>query len=218
MAPSKKDRQREQTHQNLIETAERLFAEHGIAAVSLRQIGTEAGSLNTNAVGYYFGTKESLIEAIYQHRLPAIEQRRAKIVDELDQAGRGNEVSELMRATWLPLFELRDKHGNHSYARFLLSVQRAGLGWMRHVLNDQYPVASEISRRLWQDTFDNGRANPGFKITMQINMMVGALEYIDEQKLPDGAAKAVFNDAIRMTCAALLVGESSYTRGDHSQP
>jgi len=33
---SKKEAQREQMRRNLIETAESLFAEHGIAAVSLR--------------------------------------------------------------------------------------------------------------------------------------------------------------------------------------
>jgi AcrR family transcriptional regulator len=204
MASTKKDKQREQTYQNLIETAERLFAEHGIAAVSLRQIGLEAGSLNTNVVGYYFGTKESLIDAIYNYRIPHIEKLRAKILAELDENQQGMAFVELLRATWLPLFELRDKNGNHSYARFLLSVQRAGLGWTRNVLNPQYPVAYEIFRRIQEVLTKNSVVDMEFKIIIQMNMMVSSLEYIDEKRMSRKDSLFIFNESILMTCAALL--------------
>jgi AcrR family transcriptional regulator len=205
MAPNKRDKQREQTHQNLIETAERLFAEHGIAAISLRQIGIEAGSLNTNVVGYYFGTKESLIDAIYDHRIPHIERIRAKMVEDLDGAGKGMDLVELLNTTWVPLRELKDKNGKHSYARFLLSVQRAGLGWTRNVLNPRYPVASEIFRRLEDILTAHGARHLEFRIHMHIKLIVGALEYIDESEAGRANADAIFDDAIRMTSAALLV-------------
>jgi len=60
----------------LLLTAERLFAEHGFAGVSLRQIATEAGSANNSAVVYHFGSKEGLVGAIFAYRLPQLMQRR----------------------------------------------------------------------------------------------------------------------------------------------
>ena len=47
--------------QVIIETAERLFAEHGVFAVSNRQIAEAAGQGNTAVVGYHFGTKTDQI-------------------------------------------------------------------------------------------------------------------------------------------------------------
>lgn len=205
MALTKKDRQREQTHRNIIETAERLFAEQGIEAVSLRQIGIEAGSLNTNVVGYYFGSKESLIDAIYGFRIPDIERVRTQLLSELDESGHGMDITELMKITWKPLYELKDKSGNHSYARFLLSVQRAGLGWTRNVLNPVYPTASEIYDRLKKILSKTNSTDHEFRLQMHLKILVGALEYIDEQRIVGEKADELFVEAIQMTSAAFLV-------------
>ncbi|WP_305788214.1 TetR/AcrR family transcriptional regulator [Symbioplanes lichenis] len=51
----------------ILATAERLYAEQGIVAVSNRQISEAAGQGNNAAVGYHFGTKTDLIRAILQH-------------------------------------------------------------------------------------------------------------------------------------------------------
>ncbi|MGI5451692.1 TetR/AcrR family transcriptional regulator [Streptomyces sp. CA-249302] len=48
-------------------TAERLFAERGVYAVSNRQISEAAGQGNTAVVGYHFGTKADLVRAIAHH-------------------------------------------------------------------------------------------------------------------------------------------------------
>lgn len=66
------------TRELILATAERLFAEHGVAAVSNRQISGAAGQANNSAVGYHFGTKEDLVLAIVRHHAPAIEQRRVE--------------------------------------------------------------------------------------------------------------------------------------------
>src|SRR3546814_6660333 len=52
----------------ILQAAEDCFGEHGIDAVSLRQIAIAAGQGNTAAVQYHFGSKEGLLEAIFQHR------------------------------------------------------------------------------------------------------------------------------------------------------
>ena len=53
---------------HIIETAEKLFALHGFAGTSIRDISREAG-INVAMVSYYFGSKEKLMEAIFHHRI-----------------------------------------------------------------------------------------------------------------------------------------------------
>ena len=74
LAPSSKEQ--------IVLTAERLFAEHGIDGISLRQIGQAAGNANNSAVQYHFGTKDNLIQAIFEYRLPYLTRRRELLVAE----------------------------------------------------------------------------------------------------------------------------------------
>ena len=55
----------------LVETAERLFAERGIEAVSLRDVSKVAGQRNHNAAQYHFGDRAGLVAAVYEHRMRA---------------------------------------------------------------------------------------------------------------------------------------------------
>ncbi len=68
------------TRDTLIATAERLFAERGIDAVSLREIAAAAGSHNTGAAQYHFGNKDRLLEAIFGHRATMLNARRAELL------------------------------------------------------------------------------------------------------------------------------------------
>jgi AcrR family transcriptional regulator len=50
-----------------MEAAEKLFAEQGFAGTSVRDIA-EAAHVNLAMISYYFGSKEKLMEAMFQHR------------------------------------------------------------------------------------------------------------------------------------------------------
>src|SRR3546814_19767631 len=62
-------------------TAERLFARRGYAGVSLAEIGAAAGQSNKMVVPYYFGSKEGLIDAIFEQRIEWLEERRKQGID-----------------------------------------------------------------------------------------------------------------------------------------
>jgi AcrR family transcriptional regulator len=79
------DPRREATQTALIEAAEMMFAGAGVDGISTRQIGAAIGSLNTNVVAYHFGSKHALIDAIFRHRLSAIDRRRAALLIEADK-------------------------------------------------------------------------------------------------------------------------------------
>ncbi|MFD7660732.1 TetR/AcrR family transcriptional regulator [Actinosynnema sp. NPDC059797] len=68
------------TRLQILTTAERLFAEQGLYAVSNRQISAAAGQGNNAAVGYHFGTKADLVRAIVRRHVERIEPLRREMV------------------------------------------------------------------------------------------------------------------------------------------
>ena len=52
-----------ETKQKLLQTAAKMFAEHGIDGVSTRDLAKESG-VNLCSINYYFGTKQNLYDAV----------------------------------------------------------------------------------------------------------------------------------------------------------
>src|ERR1051326_9079064 len=89
----------------MILAAERLFAERGIAAVSLREIGAAAGQRNNSAAQYHFGSKQGLVDAVVEHRMGPINERRLALLADLDTSGRGSDLRALVEALVEPFAE-----------------------------------------------------------------------------------------------------------------
>ncbi len=66
------------TRESILAAAERLFAEHGVYAVSNRQVSEAAGQGNNAAVGYHFGTKADLVRAVARRHAAPIEVLRER--------------------------------------------------------------------------------------------------------------------------------------------
>lgn len=58
----------------IIETSERLFAQKGFDATSVRDIAEEAG-INVAMISYYFGSKEKLMEAVFEAKIGKVQMR-----------------------------------------------------------------------------------------------------------------------------------------------
>jgi AcrR family transcriptional regulator len=108
------------TDTKLILAAERLFAFHGLDGVSLRQINSAAGQRNTSGLQYHFGSKEALVKAVFMHRLPGIDQRRAAMIAEIKAKNLTGDLPAVVEAMFMPLAEELDLGGNDkAYVRFL---------------------------------------------------------------------------------------------------
>jgi TetR/AcrR family transcriptional regulator, regulator of cefoperazone and chloramphenicol sensitivity len=68
----------------LLDAAERLFAEVGIAHVSDRRIAEAAGNTNHSAVRYYFGGREGLLRALVARHLEQLDPPRRAAFEEAD--------------------------------------------------------------------------------------------------------------------------------------
>jgi AcrR family transcriptional regulator len=119
------------TREHLLLTAERLFAQRGIDAVSVREILTVAGQRNKNAAQYYFGGREGLITALVTARSDALNRRREVLLDEVESSERRNDLRALCTVLVAPLAEALDDPDNH----FLGFLARYQLDHSRTVLS-----------------------------------------------------------------------------------
>ena len=115
--PSRRSRGRD-TRDLLIIAAERMFAERGFDAVSLREIATAAGTRNTGAGQYYFGNKEQLVSAVFAFRAPELNGRRIELLDAA--ASWPDPVRGVLDAFLRPLAE---QIGRSHYVGFLARLQ-----------------------------------------------------------------------------------------------
>src|ERR1700751_3677138 len=96
------------TRESILTAAERLFAEHGVYAVSNRQISEAAGQGNNPAVGYHFGTKADLVRAIARKHARGMEEIRTLMVARVpEDAGVRDWVECLVRPVTDHLAALR---------------------------------------------------------------------------------------------------------------
>ena len=93
------------TKKQILNAAEKLFAEHGIEAVSLRSIISEAG-VNLAAIHYHFGSREGLVEAVFKRRVGPVNEERLVLLDELEARGGPIEIEDVLRALFGPAIRL----------------------------------------------------------------------------------------------------------------
>src|SRR3954449_4814857 len=104
------------TQEAILVAAERLFAEHGVFAVSNRQVSEAAGQGNNAAVGYHFGTKTDLVRAIEQKHRASIERLLERMVG---QTGDSADLRGWITCLVCSLTEHLAQLGNPTwYARF----------------------------------------------------------------------------------------------------
>jgi AcrR family transcriptional regulator len=89
------------TRDRILDAAERLFAEKGLDATSLREITTEAKA-NLASVNYHFRSKDELILAVYARRIEPINRER---MDMLEALADNASVEAVLEAFLLPLVE-----------------------------------------------------------------------------------------------------------------
>jgi AcrR family transcriptional regulator len=95
------------TKENLLDTAEQLFAERGVKETSVRDITKAAGS-HLASVNYHFSTKYGLIRAVLSRRIGPLKKRRFELLDEYE-AGAGDHpvpVEKIIYALVAPGLEL----------------------------------------------------------------------------------------------------------------
>ncbi|GGX89936.1 TetR family transcriptional regulator [Streptomyces minutiscleroticus] len=112
--------QAEATRELLLRTAERLFAERGLAQVSNRQIVEAAGQANNSALTYHVGTRADLIRALTRSHAEPIARRTRQMVE---RARGSTDPRDHVAGLVLPYTEHLAGMGNPSWcARFTAQI------------------------------------------------------------------------------------------------
>ena len=77
------------TRDRLLDVAERLFAQRGIDATSLRAI-TTAAEANLASVNYYFGSKDALFSEVLARRIAPVNTERLRLLDVAEKQANGS--------------------------------------------------------------------------------------------------------------------------------
>jgi AcrR family transcriptional regulator len=92
------------TKQKILDAAERLIAEQGYAATSLRQIIAEAG-VNVASVHYHFGSKEDLLNELVARKADPVNEKRLELLERaVAEASPGTpSVEKVLEAFMMPM-------------------------------------------------------------------------------------------------------------------
>jgi AcrR family transcriptional regulator len=103
--------------QNILDASQRLFANFGYHAVTIRQIA-EAAQVPLALVGYYFGQKQELYDAIFGHLKGTFETRRQGLHKAIANPD-GDALDNIIHAMIFPVIQARGTPEGESYALFV---------------------------------------------------------------------------------------------------
>jgi len=125
------------TRERILGVAETLFARHGFAGASLRQM-TAAAKVNLAAVNYHFGSKESLIEEVFRRRLDELNRHRLAALAAV-ATNPGRQLEDVLDAFVRPALEQSmDSAGGAAFVRVLARAYAEHDERLRRFLSDNY--------------------------------------------------------------------------------
>jgi AcrR family transcriptional regulator len=188
------------TCDRILDAAERLFAEEGFHATSLRQI-TQHAEVNLAAVHYHFGSKQALILAVFRRRLDALNEARLKRLDAALAGVDAPQLEQVLDAFVHPA--LAFTHGSsekgHLFMRILMRAFAEQDEPLRRALSAEY---AHLMRRFADAiTLALPGARPA-EIRRQLDFIVGALTHtMAESQLKD--AHSIASDLVTFAAAGL---------------
>lgn len=90
---STKAEQRAETMEQILDTAELLFSQHGLHGVTLKDVAKRV-KVHHTLVNYYFKDKKKLFDAVFARRAVVTSARRMKALDDYDAATKGKPTVE----------------------------------------------------------------------------------------------------------------------------
>lgn len=112
----------ETTKGRLLRAGERLFAEHGIERVRLREINAMAGQRNSSALHYHFGSRDGLVLAILGAHQREMDKELEPRLDELESRAEPPTIREIVEVAIYPLARQLATQSGRDFLRLLPQV------------------------------------------------------------------------------------------------
>ncbi len=201
----------EATDERLLAVAERLFAQHGIDAVSLRSITIEADA-NIAAVHYHFGTKVDLVRALVQRRVDEVNSRRLVLLRAAERAEHigARDIAKL----WIePLAPVALDSQRRVYLGFVVALKSAGPE-MRAIAGDVFrPHFPRLDAALARALPDVDTPLRRMRFALAVDMSLRALADLEQLAAPWRSLREPVSDASLISATVdaftgLLLGSS----------
>lgn len=128
------------TKQELKIAAQKLFAERGLDGVTVQEIVLSAGQRNNASLHYHFGNKEELARQLVIDGAKLIDERRQKMLDDLELTNKINDLREIMNALILPVTSISTNPDHQTYLRFIANLQFSKRQFLRDALGDRWNI------------------------------------------------------------------------------
>ena len=142
-----------ETKQRILNSAERLFAEHGSEATSLRNIIADA-KVNLAAIHYHFHSKEALLEAVIVRRLEPINQERLKLLDACERDANGGRppLEKVLEAFFAPVVRVgADQAGSKTFRRLVGRILSDEKSVLPHTVKKYFGVVIDRFIKAFQN-------------------------------------------------------------------
>lgn len=152
----------------IILSAERLFSEKGYEGTSVRDIADEAG-VNLAMISYYFGSKEKLMEALFEQRTFNIKLKVESLLDD-------DERTPLKKVEALAddfINRIIDKHG---FFKIMLCEQLTNKNTVIiNFINDLKKRNTEEFGKLIKDGQQKGAFKKDVDVLLLMNTLIGSV-------------------------------------------
>ncbi|MFV0283215.1 MAG: TetR/AcrR family transcriptional regulator [Castellaniella sp.] len=165
------------TRDAILDAAERLFAEYGHDNTSMRQI-TQAAQVNLSAVNYHFGSKDALVQAVFQRRLDALNDERLSILDDLEAKAGGQPLkpSAIVEAYFGPL--VRHACSAGAERRAFMPLQTSTMSDPNGAISALFAAErSAVAHRFTRALLTALPCVPEAEIVWRFHFMLGATAY-----------------------------------------
>ena len=180
----------------IIETAEKLFAERGYDGTSVRDIADEA-NVNVAMISYYFGSKEKLMEALFELRVGAVQSRVEGLLKD-------DSISPIEKVNMLIDEHIERTIEAQCFSKIMLGVQVTNKN--PAVLKIAYDIkirTAKVVNELIKDGQKKGIFKKKVDVILMLNTMVGTTsqsmisqqyyrEFNNQLDMPDDTFKILF--------------------------
>jgi AcrR family transcriptional regulator len=161
------------TKQRILDSAERLFADRGFEATSLRTIIAEAG-VNLAAVHYHYHSKDALLDSVLMRRLNPVNSERLRMLDACERAAGEGPVSleSVLEAFLGPPFRLGSDPQSKTFLRLMGRLMSDNTAVFRHLVETHFLVIIQRFSRALQNAAPE---LPMHEIMWRLNFVAGAM-------------------------------------------
>ena len=209
----------------LLNTAERLFAQNGVTATSLREV-MKVAVVNMAMVHYYFKNKDGLLDAILERRLVPINQARLNLLGQyaLEAGGQPLGMDDIIKAYVEPFIRLRDNadEGGEDFLKLFAWLRMepnfAYHQLMKKHLGDSLTAFQKELKRSLPDKTDEELnwkwAFLGGTVVMTITLM-DQIDWFNDEGDMGGSADWIIKNLVNYTSAGF---QSSFIPEPTPQP